>query len=71
MCIRDRYNGLVNDFKGIKETPTGVMLKSEELKFELDNRNIITNFSYNDLAYLFSMLLLRNHGIITLSLIHI
>jgi len=62
----DLYNGLITEFKGIKETPTGVMLKSEELKFELDNRNIITNFSYNDLAYLFSMLLLRNHGIITI-----
>ena len=62
----DLYNGLITEFKGIKETPTGVMLKSEELKFELDNRNIITNFSYNDLAYLFSMLLLRNHCIITI-----
>jgi L-seryl-tRNA(Ser) seleniumtransferase len=62
----DLYNGLVNDFKGIKETPTGVMLKSEELKLELDNRNIITNLSQDDLAYLFSMLLLRNHGIITI-----
>jgi L-seryl-tRNA(Ser) seleniumtransferase len=62
----DLYNGLITEFKGIKETPTGVMLKSEELKFELDNRNIITNFSYDDLAYLFSMLLLRNHGIITI-----
>ena len=62
----DLYNGLINDFKGIKETPTGVMLKSEELKLELDNRNIITNLSHDDLAYLFAMLLLRNHGIITI-----
>jgi L-seryl-tRNA(Ser) seleniumtransferase len=62
----DLYNGLVNDFKGIKETPTGVMLKSEELKLELDNRSIITDLSHDDLAYLFSMLLLRNHGIITI-----
>jgi L-seryl-tRNA(Ser) seleniumtransferase len=62
----DLYNGLINDFKGIKETPTGVMLKSEELKLELDNRNVITDMSDNDLAYLFAMLLLRNHGIITI-----
>lgn len=62
----DLYNGLINDFKGIKETPTGVMLKPEELKLELDNRDIITDINHNDLAYLFSMLLLRNHGIITI-----
>ena len=62
----DLYNGLLNDFKGIKETPTGVMLKSEELKLELNNRSIITNLSNDDLAYLFGMLLLRNHGIITI-----
>jgi len=62
----DLYTGLINDFHGIKETPTGVMLKSKELKLELDNRDIITDLNHDDLAYLFSMLLLRNHGIITI-----
>jgi L-seryl-tRNA(Ser) seleniumtransferase len=62
----DLYNGLINDFKGIKETPTGVMLKSEDLKLELNNRDITTDIGHDDLAYLFSMLLLRNHGIITI-----
>ena len=62
----DLYNGLINDFKGIKETPTGVMLKSEELKLELKGRDVITDISHDDLAYLFAMLLLRNHGIITI-----
>jgi L-seryl-tRNA(Ser) seleniumtransferase len=62
----DLYNGLINDFKGIKETPTGVMLKSEELKLELNNRDITTDINHDDLAYLFAMLLLRNHGIITI-----
>ena len=62
----DLYNGLINDFKGIKETPTGVMLKSEELKLELNSRDVITDISHDDLAYLFAMLLLRNHGIITI-----
>ncbi len=42
------------------------MLKSEEIKLELNNRDIITDISNNDLAYLFAMLLLRNHGIITI-----
>jgi L-seryl-tRNA(Ser) seleniumtransferase len=62
----DLYKGLINDFKGIKETPTGVMLKSEDLKLELNNRDVTTELCGDDLAYLFSMLLLRNHGIITI-----
>ncbi len=62
----DLYNGLINDFKGIKETPTGVMLKSDDLKLELNNRAVKTDLNPDDLAYLFSMLLLRNHGIITI-----
>ena len=62
----DLYNDLKNHFKGVKETPTGIMLKSEDLKTELNNRNIKTNLCNDDLAYLFSMILLRNHGIITI-----
>ena len=34
----DLYESLISNFKGIKETPTGVMLKSEDLKLELKNR---------------------------------
>ncbi len=62
----DLYNDLKKHFKGVKETPTGIMIKSEALKTELNNRNIKTNLSNDDLAYLFSMILLRNHGIITI-----
>ncbi len=62
----DLYESLISNFKGIKETPTGVMLKSEDLKLELKNRGILTDLNHDDLAYLFSMLLLRNHGIITI-----
>ena len=62
----DLYESLISNFKGIKETPTGVMLKSEDLKLELNNRGILTDLNHDDLAYLFSMLLLRNHGIITI-----
>ena len=62
----DLYNDLKKHFKGVKETPTGIMIKSEALKTELNNRNIKTNLCNDDLAYLFSMILLRNHGIITI-----
>ncbi len=62
----DLYESLISNFKGIRETPTGVMLKSEDLKLELNNRGILTDLNHDDLAYLFSMLLLRNHGIITI-----
>ncbi len=60
------FNELKNDFSQIKETPTGVMLTPEALRTELDNRGVKTNLSSDDLAYLFAMLLLRNHGIITI-----
>ena len=48
----DLYNALINDFKDIKETPTGIMLTPEDLKLELDNRDIKTDLSEDDLAYL-------------------
>ena len=60
------YNALKNDFSYIKETPTGVMLKPEAFSLELDNQGIKTDLCPDDLAYLFAMLLLRNHGIITI-----
>jgi len=60
------YNALKNDFSHVKETPTGVMLRPEALNLELDDRGVKTDLCPDDLAYLFSMLLLRNHGIITI-----
>ncbi len=60
------YNALKNDFSHVKETPTGIMLTSEALNLELDDRGIKTDVCPDDLAYLFAMLLLRNHGIITI-----
>jgi L-seryl-tRNA(Ser) seleniumtransferase len=60
------YNELKNDFTYVKETPTGLMLTPEALKFELDDRGIKTDLSAEEMAFLFSMLLLRNHGIITI-----
>ncbi|MDD3985395.1 MAG: TIGR03576 family pyridoxal phosphate-dependent enzyme [Methanobacterium sp.] len=61
----DLYTALKNDFKHIKETPTGVMLSPESLKLELKDRDIKTDLTPNDLAFLFSMLLLKNNCIIT------
>ena len=60
------YNALKNDFRDVKETPTGIMLTSEALNIEFDHRGIKTDLNGDDLAYLFAMLLLRNHGIITI-----
>jgi L-seryl-tRNA(Ser) seleniumtransferase len=60
------YNALKNDFRGVKETPTGIMLTPEALNIELNHRGIKTDLNDDDLAYLFAMLLLRNHGIITI-----
>lgn len=57
---------LIGDFKYIEESPTGLMLTPESLKSELAERDVKTEFSPKELAFLFSMLLLRNHGIITI-----
>ena len=60
------YNALKNDFRGVKETPTGIMITPEAINSELIHRGLTTNLNHDDLAYLFAMLLLRNHGIITI-----
>lgn len=57
---------LESDFGHVEETPTGLMLTPESLKLELLERNIKTNINPRELAFLYSMLLLRNHGIITI-----
>lgn len=57
---------LERDFAHIDETPTGLMLTPESLKLELVDRNIETDLNQRELAFLYSMLLLRNHGIITI-----
>ena len=47
----------------IKETPTGVMITPQGLSKEI---NIKHNLSDDDLAFVFSFILLRDHGIITI-----
>jgi L-seryl-tRNA(Ser) seleniumtransferase len=60
------YNALKSEFTHIKETPTGLMITPEDLKLELNEKGIKTELSPEDLAFIFAMLLLRNHGIITI-----
>jgi L-seryl-tRNA(Ser) seleniumtransferase len=60
------YNALKNDINSVKETPTGVMLSSNDLKLELENKGINTRLSALDLSDTFAMLLLRKQNIITI-----
>ena len=50
-------------FNNFKKTPTGVMLTPQELSKEV---NIDHNLSDNDLAFIFSFILLKEYGIITI-----
>lgn len=54
------------DFNHMEETPTGLMLTPESLKLELEERKTETDITPRELAFLYSMLLLKNHGIITI-----
>jgi L-seryl-tRNA(Ser) seleniumtransferase len=60
------YDALKNEFTHIKETPTGLMITPEDLMLELYDRGIKTDLSPEDISFIFAMLLLRNHGIITI-----
>lgn len=68
-AFSDRHelsSALQKQFSQVKETPTGIMLTPEALEFELKQRDIETDLSPEDLAFLFAMVLLRDHGIITI-----
>ena len=54
---------LEKDFSHFQKTPTGVMISPENLACEI---SISHNLSDNDLAFVFSLILLKNHGIITI-----
>ena len=61
---KDELFDLLNsNFNNFKTTPTGVMITPEGLAGELD---IDHNLSNNDLAFVFSFILLKEHGIITI-----
>lgn len=54
---------LEKDFSHFQKTPTGVMISPENIAREID---VSHNLSDNDLAFVFSLILLKNHGIITI-----
>jgi len=60
------YSALKEDIPSIMETPTGFMLKPEGFRAELDAAGVETCLSQKDLAFVFAMLLLEKHGIITI-----
>lgn len=63
---KEIYKALEKNIKNIKETPTGIMLSSDDLMEELKKRGIKTSLSSKDVACIFSMLLLRDYNIVTI-----
>ncbi|WP_405306396.1 TIGR03576 family pyridoxal phosphate-dependent enzyme [Methanobrevibacter sp.] len=57
------FDLLQGKFNHIQKTPTGVMITPEDLAKEID---IAHDLSDNDLAFVFSMILLKDYGIITI-----
>ena len=61
---KDELFDLLNErFNHFEKTPTGVMVSPEGLANEID---VSHNLSQNDLAYVFSFILLKDYGIITI-----
>ena len=61
---KDELFDLLNDnFNNFEKTPTGVMISPQGLAKEITESH---NLSDNDLAFVFSFILLKNHGIITI-----
>jgi L-seryl-tRNA(Ser) seleniumtransferase len=62
---------LLKDYNMFKETPTGLMVDENTLKSEIehhtnDKNNINSNLSSQDLCFIWAMILLKNHSIITI-----
>ncbi|WP_405265601.1 TIGR03576 family pyridoxal phosphate-dependent enzyme [Methanobrevibacter sp.] len=57
------FDLLEKNFSHIQKTPTGVMFTPEDLAREID---ISHDLSDNDLAFVFSLILLKDYGIITI-----
>jgi L-seryl-tRNA(Ser) seleniumtransferase len=60
------YGGLKKNMNNLKKTPTGIMITAEDLVEELEKRDIDTEFTCDDVACVFSVLLLRNYHILTI-----
>ena len=57
------FDLLEKNFSHIQKTPTGVMFTPEDLAREID---VSHDLSDNDLAFVFSLILLKDYGIITI-----
>ena len=61
---KDEFLDLLNqNFNNFKATPTGVMITPSDLASEV---KVSHNLSDDDVAYVFSFILLKEHGIITI-----
>ena len=61
---KDEFSDILNErFSNFKKTPNGVMISPEGLSREV---NVPHDLSNNDLAFLLSFILLKEHGIITI-----
>jgi len=62
----EAYNALNQHFKNVKKTPTGIMLSAEGLINELKINGHKTVLSSQEVSFIFAMILLKNHHIITI-----
>lgn len=60
------YNIISKDYEMFEKTPTGVMVTEDALKKQVDALDIETELSEKDLSFLWSMILLKDEGIITI-----
>ena len=61
---KDELFNLLNEtFENFEKTPTGVMISPEGLKKEINAEHTLSD---NDLSFVFSFILLRDYGIITI-----
>ncbi|MGZ7160830.1 MAG: TIGR03576 family pyridoxal phosphate-dependent enzyme [Methanobacterium sp.] len=60
------YESLKKNMDNVKETPTGIMIRADDLVDELNKKNIEIKLTCEDVACVFSVLLLRNYHILTI-----
>lgn len=60
------YKALKKNIENVQETPTGIMISADDLVDELKKKGIESEFSGEDVACVFSVLLLRNYHILTI-----
>lgn len=60
------YHSLNKDFKGVKQTPTGVMLQPADLMEEIKLQGVETPLGKEEVACVLAMILLRDYHIITI-----